>query len=143
MKIREIMTSDVRCISPDASLVEAAKLLNELDVGALPVCDQDRLAGMITDRDIVVRALAQDKDPRSTRVRDAMTEGIVYVYEDDNIEDAAQHMESKQIRRLAVLNREKRLVGLVSTADIALETSSRTTGEILREVSVPSGLQAG
>src|ERR1041384_2509567 len=108
-KIREIMTADPRCIGPEETLVTAAKLMNELDVGALPICDHDRLVGMLTDRDIVVRCVAEGCDPNQTKIRDAMTAGIVYIYEDQDVEEATRLFEVKRIRRLPVLNREKRL----------------------------------
>jgi CBS domain-containing protein len=112
-----------------------------LDVGALPVCDHDRLAGMITDRDIVLRALAEGRDPKTTRVREAMTEGVTYCFEDDDVAEAARLMREKQIRRLIVLNRDKRLAGIVSLGDLAVEThDSHLAGHTLEEVSQPVGV---
>jgi CBS domain-containing protein len=114
--------------------------MHDLDVGPLPVCgENDRLAGMITDRDITIRATAQGRDPKTTRVREVMTEDIVYGFEDQDIDDAARVMEQKQIRRLVVLNHDKRLVGIVSLGDLAVESGARpTAGEVLREVSEQS-----
>ena len=142
MKVREIMTSDVRCISPETTLTEAAKLMREQDVGALPICDHDRLAGMITDRDIAVRGVAHGVDPQITRVRAAMTPGIVFIYEDQDADEAARLFETKQIRRLPVLNREKRLVGIVSLGDLAINAGIGLGGEALKEVSEPSHAHA-
>ena len=136
--IKEIMTSSVKCVPPDASVSEAARLMGEFDVGALPICDHDRLAGMITDRDIAVRAVGQGRDPKSTKVRDAMSEGIVYIYDDQDVEEAARLFETKKIRRLPVLNHDKRLVGMVSLGDLAVNVGSSLGGEALKEVSEPS-----
>ena len=132
------MTSDPRCVAPDTKLTEAAKIMGELDVGALPICKNDRLAGMVTDRDIAVRAIAQGRDPNKTTVQDAMTDGVVYIYEDDDVEAAARLFETKRIRRLPVLNREKRMVGIVSLGDLAVNAGATIGGEALKEVSEPS-----
>lgn len=135
MKVHEIMTSAPRCVSPDNTLVEAAGAMRQFDVGALPVCDHDRLAGMITDRDIVVRAVADGKDVSRATVRDAMSPGTVWIFADQDVEDAAHLMEEKQLRRLPVLNREKRLVGIVSLGDIAVNSQPAFSGIALKEVS--------
>jgi CBS domain-containing protein len=139
MQLKDIMTPNPECIAPGATLQQAARRMRDLDVGSLPVCDNDRLAGMITDRDITVRAIAEGNDPKTTRVREAMSEEIIYGFEDQDVEEAARLMEDKQIRRLAVLNRDKRLVGLVSLGDLAVESGDRAkAGEVLREVSEPA-----
>jgi len=138
MKVHDIMTSNVRCIGPDTSLREAAKLMGELDLGALPICDNDRLAGMLTDRDIALKGVAHGCDPEKTTARDAMSEGIVFIYEDQDVGEAARLFETKQIRRLPVLNREKRLVGIISLGDLAVNASEGLGGEALKEVSQPS-----
>src|SRR5687768_7283849 len=118
MKISEVMTEGVECLRPRDSIAHAAERMRELDVGSLPVCgDEDKLVGMITDRDITIRATASGSDTNVTSVREVMTPNIVYCFEDQNIEDAAKLMEEKQIRRLVVLNRDKRLVGIVSLGD--------------------------
>jgi predicted transcriptional regulator len=131
------MTAHPRCVSPDNNLVEAAGLMREMDVGALPICDNDRLAGMVTDRDIVLRGTADGRDPNSATVRDVMSPGIFYVFADQDVEEAARIMEEKQIRRLPVLNREKRLVGIVSLGDVAVSSSPAFSGTALRDVSQP------
>src|SRR5688572_13508880 len=118
MKVHEIMTAHARCVAPDNTLVEAAGLMRHLDIGAVPVCDNDRLAGMVTDRDIAVRAVADGRDPNSTSVRDVMSQGIIYIFADQEVEEAVRLMEEKQVRRLPVLNREKRLVGIIALGDI-------------------------
>jgi CBS domain-containing protein len=138
MKVHEIMTARPRCIAPDNTLVEAAGLMRELDVGALPICDNDRLAGMVTDRDIVLRGTADGRDPNSAEVREVMSEGIIYVYADQPVEAAARLMEEKQIRRLPVLNREKRLIGIVSLGDVATSSNPAFSGTALRDVSQSS-----
>lgn len=137
MKIQEIMSTDVRCIGPESTLVEAAGLMRDLNVGAIPVCENARLVGMITDRDLALRAIAEGKDPNRTTVREAMTEGIIYIFEDQGVEEAAHLMEEKQVRRLPVLNRGKRLVGIVSLGDLAVRSSPEFGAEALREVSQP------
>jgi CBS domain-containing protein len=113
MQLRDIMTTDVEVIAQDATIGEAAKKMKALDVGALPVCDGERLCGMITDRDIAVRAVAEGRDAHSA-VRDSMTDEVVYCFEDQEYEDAAALMRQHQVRRLPVVNREKRLVGVVA-----------------------------
>jgi CBS domain-containing protein len=139
MKLREIMSRDVRCVRPDEALRSAAEVMRDLDVGALPVCDGDRLAGMITDRDIVVRGLANGYDA-TARVADAMTPGLVWCYEDENVDEAAKLMQERQIRRLPVLDRDKRLVGIVSLGDMAVRAhDDRLSGKTLEQVSEPVG----
>lgn len=135
MKVHEIMTAHARCAAPDNSLVEAAGLMRELDVGVLPVCDDDRLAGMVTDRDIVLRGVADGRDAYETTVRDVMSPGVVWVFADQEVEEAARIMEEKQIRRLPVLNREKRLVGILSLGDVAVSSNPAFSGQALKEVS--------
>jgi len=140
MTLRDIMTRDVECVRPDDTLEKAAKKMRDLDVGPLPVCgENDRLAGMVTDRDIAIRAVAEGKDPGTTRVREVMTEDIVFGFEDQDIEEAARTMREHQIRRLVVLNRNKRMVGIVSLGDLATETGDRERlGAVLQDVSEPS-----
>ena len=140
MQLKDIMTPNPECISPDASLHEAARRMRDLDVGTLPVCGaNDRLAGMITDRDITVRAVAAGKDPTATKVRDVMTEEVIYGFDDQDIHEAARTMQQRQIRRLLVLNRDKRLVGIVSLGDLAVEGGDpEHAGTVLQEVSEPA-----
>lgn len=135
MKIEEIMTPYVRCVQSDVNLVEAAVVMRDMDVGALPICDGGRLVGMLTDRDIALRAVAECRDPRWTIVKEVMSAGVVYIYADQEVEDAAELMERKQVRRLPVLNREKRLVGIVSLGDVAINTSNELSGEALKVMS--------
>src|SRR5262245_43596796 len=137
MKVREIMTSGVECVGPDATLHDAAAKMKALDVGLLPVCDDDRLIGMVSDRDITVRATAESLPPGLGRVEDVMTRRVIYCFEDQDVTEAAQLMKSQQIRRLPVLSRDKRLVGIVSLGDLAVETGDdQLAGEALEAVSL-------
>jgi CBS domain-containing protein len=138
MKVHEIMSSSPRCVRPDNTLVEAAGAMRHYDIGALPVCEGEQLVGMITDRDLVIRALADGRDPNNTEVREVMSAGVVTVFADQDVEAAVQLMEEKQLRRLVVLNREKRLVGILSLGDIAVSSSPAFSGIALKEVSQPS-----
>ena len=122
MQVHEIMTPEVEVIHPDATLKEAAEKMSRLDIGPLPVCDGERLVGMLTDRDITIRATAQGCDPNTTKVREAMTAETVYCFTDQEVQTAAQMMEMRQIRRVPVLNRDKQLVGIVSLGDLSVET---------------------
>jgi CBS domain-containing protein len=139
MQVREVMTPGAECICPTNSLQQAAQRMKQLDVGTLPVCgDNDRLVGMITDRDITVRAVAEACDSRTTTVKDVMTPDVVYCFEDQDVQQAAQLMKEYQIRRLVVLNRDKRLVGIVSLGDLAVETGDeKLAGQTLEHVSLP------
>jgi len=140
MQAKDVMTRGVECISPDATLQDAARKMRDLDVGPLPVCENDRLVGILTDRDIVVRGVAEGRDPQDSRVRDVMTRGIDYCFDDDDVAEAAWHMEAKQIRRLAVLDHNKRLVGIVSLGDLAVKSpDEHLTAEALEQVSLPIG----
>lgn len=139
MKVREAMTRDVRLVRPDQTIRDAAKLMAELDIGALPVEENDRLVGMITDRDIAVRAVAEGKSP-DTRVRDAMSKEVKYAYEDQSIEEVTQNMGDLRVRRLPVLDRDKRLVGILSLGDLAIDEGAQDeAGEALGRISRPGG----
>lgn len=130
------MTAHAQCVAPDNTLVEAAGLMRELDVGALPVCEDERVAGMVTDRDIVLRGVADGRDANTATVRDVMSPGIIHVFADQSVEDAVRVMEEKQVRRLPVLDRSKRLVGIVSLGDIAICSNPAFSGIALKEVSL-------
>lgn len=123
MNVSEVMTAQVEVISPQQTIGDAAQLMQQLDTGVLPVGENDRLVGMITDRDIVIRAIAQGRGPDAS-VREAMTESVLYCFEDDGIEDAAKQMGEAQVRRLPVMNRDKRLVGIIALGDLALAADS-------------------
>jgi len=139
MQLKQVMTPGVEIIRPDAPIREAAKKMKDRDIGPLPVCDGERIVGMLTDRDIVVNAVAEGRDPATTKVADVMTPEVTYAFEDQDTEEAMRLMERYQLRRLPVLNREKRLVGIVSLGDLARKEDETRTGETLREVSQPSG----
>jgi CBS domain-containing protein len=140
MQLKDIMTPEVERIHKDENLQTAAQRMKALDVGLIPVYDGDRLVGMLTDRDITVRATAAGCNPATTPVGQVMTPEVVYCFEDQSVEDAAKVMEDKQIRRLIVLNRDKRLVGVVALGDLATHTGARrAAGEALEEIST-SGL---
>lgn len=138
MKVNEIITHDPEVIRPETALIEAAQKMKSLDIGMLPVCDGDRLVGVITDRDITVRGVAQGYDPKTARVQEVMTPEVIYCFDDEDVKEAAEKMEEKQVRRLPVLNREKRLVGIVSLGDLAVRTGKETlAGVVLERVSEP------
>jgi CBS domain-containing protein len=140
MKISEIMTTEFEMIDANKSLYEAAQKMKSRNVGFLPVREGKKLIGLITDRDIVIRGLAEKKDPRSAHVKDILTSDIFQCFEDDNVEDAARVMEDNQVRRLVVVNRDHDPVGIVSLGDIAVKTGQgQLSGEILERVSEPVG----
>lgn len=137
-KLKDVMSPNVEVIKPEATLLEAAEKMKEIDCGSLPVCEGHRLLGMITDRDIVLRALAAGADVDALHVRDVMTSPIVFCYDDQEVSEAAHIMESNQIRRLVVLDRIKRLVGIVSLGDIAVRSgSTQLSGQVLEKISQP------
>jgi CBS domain-containing protein len=136
MEIREVMTTEVQLVDPNTTLKDAAQMMRHGDFGLLPIGENDRLIGTITDRDIAVRAVAAGKDPSRTPVRDAMSEGVTYCFEDQSVAEAAALMGDKQIRRLPVLDRNKRLVGIVAIGDLAVEREADDeAGEALSEIS--------
>jgi CBS domain-containing protein len=137
MKVMEIMSLEPEVISPDASIRDAAKRMRAEDIGAIPVGENDRLVGMVTDRDIATRAVAEEKDPRTTSVRDVMSKKVFYIFDDEQLDAAARCMSDHQVRRLPVLNHDKRLVGIVSLGDLAL-TGDNCEKIALEGVSEPS-----
>ena len=136
MRVADAMTRDVRLANPDQSIIEAAKMMADGDCGALPVGENDRLVGMVTDRDIVVRALAQGKS--DCKIRDVMSQDIKYCFEDDDIDDVAHNMGDLQIRRLPVLSKDKRLIGIVSIGDVTQTTDTDVAGEAISSISEKS-----
>lgn len=136
MRVRDAMTSRAETIGPDETLREAAHRMKDLDVGALVVCDRDHEIGILTDRDIVVRCVAEGRDPAAARVRSAMTPQVIECCEDDELEAAATSMERGAVRRIAVVDAEKRLVGMLSVDDVALR-SPALAGEIVEHVRAP------
>jgi len=127
MQVSEAMTNDVKIASPNQSIRDAARLMAQIDAGVLPVGENDRLVGMITDRDITIRAVGADKGPR-TPIREIMSKEVMYCFEDDDLDDIVQNMADVKLRRLPVLNREKRLVGILSLGDIALTEGAASAG---------------
>ncbi len=138
MKVRDVMTRDVRVADPSQSISDAAKLMAEIDAGSLPVGENDRLVGMITDRDIVVRALAEGRG-QDTRIADVMSREVLYCFDDEDLEDVARNMGKVQVRRLPVVNRDKRLVGIISIGDVARNEEPTTVGRTVSHVSEPGG----
>ncbi|HEU4853905.1 MAG TPA: CBS domain-containing protein [Nitrosospira sp.] len=137
-RISEVMSSDVQTINPDATIEEAAQEMRDGDFGLLPVGDEEQLLGVITDRDIAVRAVAEGRGP-STPVSEIMSEDVIWAHEDDSIEEAAEIMSDNQIRRLPVVNAEQRLVGIVSLGDFAVDASDiGPVADALTEISNPT-----
>ena len=138
MRVSEAMTRDVRVATPGQSIRDVARIMAEIDAGAMPVGENDRLVGMITDRDIAIRGVAQGKGP-DTPVREIMSDSkVLYCFEDDDLNDVAKNMGSEQVRRLPVVNKDKRLVGIVSIGNIA-QRESKSAGKAVRGVSQPGG----
>ena len=138
MKVKDCMTPKVNWIQPDMTIQDAAKLMAESDAGALPVGEEDRLIGMITDRDITVRAIAAGMSPE-TLVREIMTRELKYCFDDESVEHVAKNMGEIQVRRLPVMNRERRLVGIVTLGDLAGAANPKVVGEALGDVSRRGG----
>ncbi|MCB1650493.1 MAG: CBS domain-containing protein [Alphaproteobacteria bacterium] len=130
------MTPQCQWIAPDKTANDAAKIMKEQDFGFLPVGENDRLIGMVTDRDIVMRTLAEARDPQATQVRDIMTPKTYYCYDDQNVEDVCNNMGEIQVRRLPVVNRDKRLVGIVSLGDLAQGASRANVGQTEQQITV-------
>jgi len=135
MKVKDAMHTDVKWVGPDMSLTEIATKMWEQDIGAIPVGENDRIIGMITDRDITCRAVAAGSDPSSIKARDVMTKGVTFCAAEEELEDAAHRMEEKQIRRLPVLNEDKRMVGMLSLGDLSHAASHELSGEVIEAVS--------
>src|SRR5262249_24721105 len=138
MKVRDAMTQDVCLTTPDQTIRDAAKLMMEIDAGALPVEQDDRLVGVITDRDIAVRAVAKGKSPQ-TKVRDVMSREVLYCYEDQDLEAVIRNMGEIKVRRCPVMSRDKRLVGIISLGDLARQHHSTTEEKALHELCQPGG----
>ena len=139
MQLKEIMTREVEAVRPDETVKEAAQLMKTLEVGMLPVSTGDRLVGMLTDRDITVRVVAEGYDPATTQVCSVMTPESVSCFEDQDVTEAARAMEERQIRRLPVLNRKKQLVGIIALDDLATRTGyPELAGEVLEHVAEPA-----
>jgi len=138
MLVQQIMTHNVEVISPGDTLEHAARKMEELNVGPLPVCEGNRVVGVLTDRDITVRATAAGCDPKSTLVGDAMSQDVISCFDDQDVREASRLMEERRVRRLLVLNRANDLVGILSLGDLATEApASGQPAEVLKKVSEP------
>lgn len=137
-KVSDIMRHDVQLIGPNDTLRQAAELMKKVDSGALPIAENDRLIGMLTDRDIVIRGIAAGKGP-DAKTREVMSPEVKYVFEDEDIAHVAENMSELQVRRLPVVSRDKRLVGIVSFADIAKQAPPDKTAQALHGISKPGG----
>ena len=139
MKVKDAMTPDVELASPNQTIRQAALLMGECDCGVLPVADKDSLVGMITDRDIAIRAIAAGKGPK-TKVSEIMSQEVLYCFEDQDLEEVAANLADIQVRRLPVLNREKRLVGILSLGDMARKANGvDPAADALKGISQPGG----
>jgi CBS domain-containing protein len=136
-RLKDVMSRDVKLVAPETTIREAAQQMRDGDFGMLPVAENDRMIGAISDRDIAIRAIADDKGP-TTAVREVMSEGICWAYEDDSVEQAATIMSERQVRRLPIVNRDKRLVGIVSLGDFAIDSADiEPAAEALSGISQP------
>ena len=140
MKVKDIMTRNVEVARPDESLQSVASRMARCDIGAMPVCDGDRIQGMITDRDIAVRAVAEGRGP-DTSAASVMTSDVEYCFEDDDFDEVCSKMSGRQIRRVPVMDEGRKLVGIVSLGDLALQGSDRKAGEALEDISRPGSVQ--
>lgn len=139
MQLKDVMTKVVEVVRPDETLRHAAAKMRAADVGSLPVCEGTKVLGMLTDRDIVVRAAAEGRDPAATRVDEAMTSEAFFCYDDQSVDDAARMMSDRQVRRLVVLDRQSRLTGIVSLGDLAVDAGDeKMAGKVLSHVSRPA-----
>jgi CBS domain-containing protein len=132
MLVHEAMTRHAEWITPDMSLKDAAQRMRDQDIGCLPIGEGDRLVGMLTDRDIAYRAVAKGLDAGATKVGDVMTKGVTWCFEDETVDEIVQRMEQKQIHHLPVLNREKRMIGLISMSDLALRGPQALSAQVFR-----------
>jgi CBS domain-containing protein len=136
-KVRDVMTQRPRSVTPDTPIDQVAEMMESEDVGVIPIVEGDRLLGVVTDRDIVIRAVARHKDPRGMPAREVASQDLVTVEPETNLDDALKLMARYQVRRLPVVEDGERLVGVVSQADVALEAKEKTTGELVEEISRP------
>ena len=137
MKVRDVMTKNAKMVSPNDSIQKAAAIMSDNNIGILPVCENERLLGVLTDRDMTVRAVARGAIASVCKVRDVMSTGVKFVFEDEQSQAVARSMAKLKIRRLPVVSREERLVGIVSLGDLAMKQYG-TAAAVLREVSLPT-----
>jgi CBS domain-containing protein len=138
MKVKDVMSHDVEVVNPEETIQDAAAAMERIDAGVLPVGENDRLVGMITDRDIAVRAVAKGHAP-DTKVREIMTKDVKYCFEDDDVDEVCGNMSDIQVRRMPVLNNDKRLVGIISLGDIARREEPEHAGHALQGIAQPGG----
>ena len=139
-KVREHMTDRPRCVTPETPISEAARLMKSDDVGSLPILEGERLAGIVTDRDIVLQAVAEEKDPRGMPVREVASRELVTIGPEEDLSEALKLMASHQVRRIPVVDEDSRLVGIVAQADIAREVKDKDSGQMLQGISqMPTG----
>jgi CBS domain-containing protein len=138
MTIKQIMTPNVEIISPDITVKDAAQKMKSLDVGVLPVGSQDDVIGMITDRDITIRCTASGKAPDQVKVSDCMTKEVKFCYEDASINDASKLMRENKIRRLIVLDKDKKVCGIISLGDLVVDGDTKLAAQALKDISKPS-----
>jgi len=139
-KVREVMTDRPRCVTPETPISEAARLMKSDDVGSLPILEGERLAGIVTDRDIVLQAVAEEKDPRGMPVREVASRELVTIGPEEDLSEALRLMASHQVRRIPVVDEDSRLVGIVAQADIAREVKDKDSGQMLQGISqMPTG----
>ena len=137
-QVHELMTRGVRTMAPGDSVTRAAQAMDELDVGVIPVCDGNKLLGVITDRDIAVRGVARGIALEQSPVKEIMSDDVCWCYADDDVDDALEKMSAAQVRRLPVVDRDKRLVGILSIGDVAAKGNAKSTGEPLGSISEPA-----
>ena len=134
-KVHEVMSDRPRCVTPETLVSEAAQLMESEDIGSLPILDGEQLTGVVTDRDIVIRAVAKGKDPRGMPVREVASSELVTVHANDDLSEALRLMASEKVRRLPVIDDENRLVGIVAQADVAVQAKEKAVGEMVEEIS--------
>jgi CBS domain-containing protein len=137
-QVSQVMTRGVRAMSPNDTMIKAAQAMEELDVGVIPVCDGDRLVGMVTDRDLVVRGLAQGRAAENTQLNDVMSPEVRWCYDDQSVEEVVEQMRDAQIRRVPVIDHDKHLVGMLSLGDVAVKADEGEAGEALQGISEPA-----
>jgi CBS domain-containing protein len=135
MKVKDVMHKGAEWVAPQTPVSDVAQKMRDLDIGAIPVGENDRLIGMVTDRDIACRGVANGKDPGKLTARDVMSKGIFYCNDTEELEDALRIMEQKQVRRLPVINDKKRMVGMLALGDVADAASHELSGEVIAAVS--------
>ena len=135
MQVKEAMHKGVEWVEPDVPVSIVATKMRDLDVGAIPVCEEDRLVGMITDRDITCRAVANESDLSKTTARDVMTKKVIFCRDTEELDDAIRIMEDKQIRRMPAIDEDKRMVGMLSLGDVTHAVSQEMSGEVIKAVS--------